>query len=101
MTSSTLSSLNFSNTPALQAKGNRFRYFAFKKEKIHPIKAKLLEAQCYCLVYWLSPDTFERNYEATCSNELVKIFVAESSRLNPVSPRPPRLRGTRISRQQQ
>ena len=33
--------------------------------------------------------------EAPSSNELVKIFVTESSRPKPVSPRPCRLRGTR------
>lgn len=53
------------------------------------IKATLLVAQCYWLVYWLSPDTIERNLnqpldifgdEATCSNKLVKIFVAEYDR---------------------
>ena len=49
------------NTPALHTKGNHSRYFAFRKEKIHPVGATLLLAQYYLLIYWLSPHTFDRN----------------------------------------
>ena len=51
------------NTPALHTKGNRSRYFAFEKEKIHPVKVTLhiLLAQYYLVIYWLSPHTSDRN----------------------------------------